>query len=85
LATMDRVVPWKEIGDLTESVYSKAGSYRRPYELSAIVRIHSVQQRFGLSYSAMREALYEHMSMRQFAGFISAREAVTGKVPIIAL
>ena len=44
LAEMDRVVPWKEIEDLIEPVYPKAGKRRRPYELSAMVRIHFMQQ-----------------------------------------
>ena len=44
LAEMDRVVPWKEIEGLIESVYPKAGNGRRPYELSAMLRIHFTQQ-----------------------------------------
>ncbi len=44
LDEMDRVVPWKEIEGLIEPVYPKAGNGRRPYELSAMIRIHFMQQ-----------------------------------------
>jgi len=59
LAEMGRVVPWKEIEDLIEPVYPKAGNGRRSSELSAMVRIHFMQQWYGLSDPAMEEALYE--------------------------
>lgn len=83
LAEMDRVVPWKEIQDLIEPVYPKAGNGRRPYELSAMLRIHFMQQWYGLSDPAMEEALYEIASMRRFAGLSLAKGAVPDETTIL--
>ena len=83
LAEMDRVVPWKEIEDLIEPVYPKAGNGRRPYELSAMVRIHFMQQWYGLSDPAMEEALYEIASMRRFAGLSLAKGSVPDETTIL--
>jgi IS5 family transposase len=83
LAEMDRVVPWKEIQALIEPVYPKAGNGRRPYELSAMLRIHFMQQWYGLSDPAMEEALYEIASMRRFAGLSLAKGAVPDETTIL--
>ena len=60
LAEMERVVPWASLLGLIEPFY--------PYPLAAMLRIHLMQNWFGLSDPAMEEALYEVASMRQFAG-----------------
>lgn len=83
LAEMDRVVPWKEIEGLIEPVYPKAGNGRRPYELSAMIRIHFMQQWYGLSDPAMEEALYEIASMRRFAGLSLAKGSVPDETTIL--
>ena len=49
-------------------MYPKAGNGRRPYPLKVMLKIHLMQNWFGLSDPAMEEALYEIASMRQFAG-----------------
>jgi hypothetical protein len=61
---------------LIEPHYPKSGSVRPPYALSTMLRIHCLQQWYGLSDSAMEETLYEIASMRQFAGLSLARAAV---------
>jgi transposase, IS5 family len=83
LAEMDRVVPWKEIEGLIEPDYPKASNGRRPYELSAMIRIHFMQQWYGLSDPAMEEALYEIASMRRFAGLSLAKGAVPDETTIL--
>ena len=45
LAEMDRVVPWAQIEALIEPVYPKADNGRRPYDLSAMIRIHFIQHK----------------------------------------
>ena len=40
----DRVVPWKEIEERIEPFLPKAGNGSRSFELSAMVRIHFLQQ-----------------------------------------
>jgi transposase, IS5 family len=68
LAEMEQVIPWTILLKLIEPVYPKAGNGRRPYPLKVMLKIHLMQNWFGLSDPAMEEALYEIASMRQFAG-----------------
>src|SRR5690606_4004936 len=46
---------------------------RRPYPLQTMLRVHLMQNWFGLSDPAMEEALYEIGSMRAFARLSLAR------------
>jgi IS5 family transposase len=68
LAEMEQVIPWSILLNLIEPFYPKAGNGRRPYPLKVMLKIHLMQNWFGLSDPAMEEALYEIASMRQFAG-----------------
>jgi IS5 family transposase len=81
LAEMDCVVPWLEA--LIAPHYPKAGKGRRPYPLSAMLRIHSLQQWYGLSDPAMEEELYEIASMRQFAGLSLSHSSVPDETTIL--
>jgi IS5 family transposase len=47
--------------------YPVAGRGRRPYPVQTMLRVHLMQNWFGLSDPAMEEALYEISSMRKFA------------------
>lgn len=67
LAEMEQVVPWKVLLELIEPVYPKAGDGRHPYPLEPMLRIHLMQNWFGLSDPGMEEALYEIVPIRQFA------------------
>lgn len=67
LAEMEQVVPWKELLSLIGPHYPKAGRGRRPYPMASMLRIHLMQNWFGLSDPGMEEALYEIVPMRQFA------------------
>ena len=84
-AEMDRVVPWKGIEGHIEPVYPVAGNGRRPYELSAMLQIHFMQQRYGLSDPTMEEALYEIASMRRFAWLSLAKGAEPDQTTILNL
>jgi IS5 family transposase len=44
LLEMDTVTPWMWLESVIEPHYPKAGNGRRPYELSAMLRIHFMQQ-----------------------------------------
>ncbi len=68
LAEMDAVVPWGPLVALIEPYYPVAGNGRHPYPLAIMLRVHLMQNWFGLSDPGMEEALYEVASMRQFAG-----------------
>ena len=67
LAEMEQVVPWKSLLNLIEPFYPLAGRGRHPYPLSTMLRVHLMQNWFGLSDPAMEEALYEITPMRVFA------------------
>lgn len=68
LAEMEQVVPWKALVRQIEPFYPLAGQGRHPYPLETMLRVHLMQNWFGLSDPGMEEALYEVASMRQFAG-----------------
>lgn len=67
LAEMEQVVPWKSLLSLIEPLYPVAGRGRRPYPLETMLRVHLLQNWYGLSDPAMEEALYEVTPMRAFA------------------
>jgi IS5 family transposase len=73
LADMEKVVPWKELVKLLEPFYCSADRGRRPYPLQTMLRVHLMQNWFGLSDPAMEESLYEIGSMRAFAKLSLAR------------
>src|SRR6187397_1072792 len=83
LGEMHRAVPWSRLEGLIEPHYPKAGGGRRPYPLSTMLRIHCLQQWYGLSDPAMEEELYEIASMRQFAGLSLARGTVPDETTIL--
>ena len=68
LEEMDQVVPWKLLLGLIQPIYPEAGRGRHPYPLETMLRVHLMQNWFGLSDPAMEEALYEITPMRVFAG-----------------
>ena len=76
LAEMEQVVPWRSLLNLIEPVYPVAGRGRHPYPLETMLRVHLMQNWFGLSDPAMEEALYEITPMRVFAGL-----ALSGPIP----
>ena len=67
LAEMEQVVPWNSLLALIEPFYPVAGRGRHPYPIATMLRVHLMQNWFGLSDPAMEEALYEIAPMRQFA------------------
>ena len=82
LAEMERVVPWKSLLSLIEPFYPVAGRGRHPYPLETILRVHLMQNWFGLSDPAMEEALYEITPMRVFAR-LSLTEPIPDETTIL--
>lgn len=68
LQQMDGLLPWKELERPIARYYSKSLRGRKPYPLSAMLRIHCMQLFYNLSDPAMEDSLYEIESMRRFAG-----------------
>ena len=67
---MERLVPWKELEDAVRPHYPKTptGRGRRPYPLSAMLRVHCVQLFHNVSDPGMEDMLYEVEPVRRFAG-----------------
>ena len=65
LERMDGLIPWEELEERIRPFYPKAGRGRRPYELSAMLRIHCVQLFYNLSDPGMEDMLYEVESVRR--------------------
>jgi IS5 family transposase len=68
LAEMERIIPWHSLLSLIEPLYPAGANGRPPYPLATMLRVHLMQNWFGLSDPAMEETLYEVTSMRRFAG-----------------
>jgi IS5 family transposase len=64
---MERVVPWAELVQIVAPPYPKAKTGRPPFGIETMLRIHYRQQWFGLSDSAMEEALQDVPLCREFA------------------
>ncbi len=63
---MDGLIPWEQLEVRICPFYPEAGRGRRPYELSAMLRIHCVQLFYNLSDPGMEDMLYEVESVRRF-------------------
>jgi transposase, IS5 family len=68
LDEMEQVVPWAELIALIEPHAPQGKTGRPPFPVPTMLRIHFMQQWFGLSDPAMEEALHEVPLYREFAG-----------------
>lgn len=82
LEEMEQVVPWNSLLNLIEPLYPIAGNGRHPYPLEKMLRVHLMQNWFGLSDPAMEEALYEITPMRAFAR-LSATKPIPDETTIL--
>ncbi len=69
LDEMDDVVPWSDLVQLIEPFAPKPGAKggRPAFPLQTMLRIHFMQQWFGLSDTAMEEALHDVPMYPSFA------------------
>jgi IS5 family transposase len=82
LDEMNLVVPWTELLALIAPHAPRAKTGRPPFELETMLRIHFVQQWFGLSDLAMEEALFETALYREFVG-LSSVQRIPDRVSIL--
>ncbi|MFN3730431.1 MAG: IS5 family transposase [Fimbriimonadaceae bacterium] len=82
LDEMNRVMPWTQLLALIAPYAPRAKMGRPPFELETLLRIHFVQQWFGLSDLAMEEALFETALYREFVG-LSSVERIPDRVSIL--
>lgn len=68
LELMEGVVPWREFVSQLTAVAPPKATGRPPFALETMLRLHLLQQLFGLSDFAMEEALFDTPLYRTFAG-----------------
>ena len=76
------VVPWTELVALIASHAPKKFTGRPPFAAETMLRIHFLQQWFGLSDLAMEEALFEVSMYRDFAE-LGSTERIPDRVSIL--
>ena len=67
LHEMNRVVPWADLVALVAPFAPEGKKGRPPFAVETMLRIHFMQQWFGLSDPAMEEALHDTPMYREFA------------------
>ena len=85
LAEMDQVVPWARLCALIEPHYPKASPAggRPPLPLERMFRIYCLQQWYNLSDPGAEEALYDSITMRQFAGVSTDADIIPDETSIL--
>jgi len=76
LATMEQIVPWRELCSVIEPHYPKVGNGRPPIGLERMLRMYFVQHWFNLADEACEEALLDSAALRRFVGIDLGRERV---------
>ena len=67
LEQMEKVVPWAVLVEIVAPHCPKAKTGRPPFPIETMLRIHYMQQWFGLSDPAMEESLHDVPVLREFA------------------
>lgn len=82
LDEMNLVVPWTQLQLLISPHAPRSKTGRPPFELATMLRIHFLQQWFGLSDQAMEEALFDVPLYREYAG-LSSVDRIPDRVSIL--
>jgi len=67
LEQMEKVVPWAVLVEIVAPHCPKSKTGRPPFPIETMLRVHYMQQWFGLSDPAMEEALHDMPLLREFA------------------
>ena len=71
LEEMDKAVPWQKMMAVIKPYYPKEERGRRPFPSETMLRVHFMQQWFGLSDSGMEDELCDNVTLRVFAGMLA--------------
>ena len=71
LKRIDSLIPWERLEERIRPHYFKAERGRRPYPLSAMLRVHIVQLCYNVSDPGMEDLLYEAESVSRGYGCLS--------------
>src|SRR5471030_1716872 len=77
LEQMEKVVPWAVLVQIVAPHCPKSKTGRPPFAIEAMLRVHYMQQWFGLSDPAIEEALHDVPLYLEFAGLSSG----AGRIP----
>ena len=85
LGEMEQVLPWVRLLVLIEPYYPKGSSAggRPPLPLERMFRIYCLQQWYNLSDPGAEEALYDSITMRQFAGVRTDEDVIPDETSIL--
>src|ERR687890_1198533 len=83
LAEMEAVVPWARLLERLRPLYPKGERGRPLIGLERMLRIHFLQQWYGLADGAMEDALYDSQALRGFAGIDLTVAAVLNATTIM--
>lgn len=85
LGEMERAVPWERLYAQIEPHYPKGSSAggRPPLPLERMLRIYCLQQWYNLSDPGAEEALYDSLTMRQFAGVRTDADVIPDETSIL--
>jgi IS5 family transposase len=83
LEEMERVVPWDALVQIVQPHSPKAKTGRPPFGIETMLRIHYMQQWFGLSDPAMEEALHDVPMYREFAQLDGAMSRLPDETTIL--
>jgi IS5 family transposase len=83
LEEMERVVPWAALVQIVEPHCPRAKTGRPPMPVETMLRIHYLQQWFGLSDPAMEEALHDVPLYREFAKLGDAQARLPDETTIL--
>jgi len=85
LEEMNEAVPWDRLFGLIEPHYPKASAAggRPPLPLERMFRIYCLQQWYDLSDPGAEEALYDSITMRQFAGVHTDADVIPDETSIL--
>ena len=84
LKELDRVVPWEELEAEIAPYYPKgAGPGRPPLGLRRMLRVHVVQNCFGLSDPETEDAIYDSQAIRGFVGVDLSHESAPDETSIL--
>jgi len=85
LAEMNQVVPWAPLCAAIEPHYPKGSRRggRPPLPLERMLRIYCLQQWYNLSDPGAEEALYDSITMREFAGVRTDADVIPDETSIL--
>ena len=83
LDEMERVVPWDSLVQIVESHCPRAKTGRPPFAVATMLRIHCLQQWFGLSDPAMEEALHDETTILRFGHLLERNDLAVDMLRVV--